>query len=257
MEPDSVVQARRLQVLAHARERVGHEGGAEQGVVGHVGQHGLVADRVIAQVAKCAKPRLVDGFLRLRVEEVPPLDRLAFQWVVGWRVELVRVFLCHGLPVHLVRLQFFRRRGIDFEVLVRQAGLLLVKGYRRIENGLAVLLGDDAARGEAPAVADGVDIEHDLLLGIAGAQEVGVHRVGQALLLQRAAGRAERLGQHLAAEDPAGFLRAVADEKVFVYLLYLKIGEQCLQVTGHGELPLVCYSAAPLRGSSPLKKMSK
>jgi hypothetical protein len=64
-----------------------------------------------------------------------------------------------------------------------------------------VLDRDHAPGREALAVADAVDLVDDRHLGIAAEQEIGVQRMRLAVL-HGAAGRDQRLADHLAAEHP-------------------------------------------------------
>ena len=79
---------------------------------------------------------------------------------------------------------------------------------------------DHPARREALAVADAIDLVEDRHPRIAGAQEIGVQGVHQAIGGDRAPGRDERLTRDLATEDadPA-LLRASAPEDVHVEFL--------------------------------------
>ena len=74
-----------------------------------------------------------------------------------------------------------------------------------MEDRLAVLDRDDAARGEAAAVADAVDLVDDRDARIAGPQEVGVQRVREPAFDGAARGH-QRLSRHLAAEDALALL---------------------------------------------------
>ena len=90
-----------------------------------------------------------------------------------------------------------------------------VEAGLQVEDRPAVLDGDDAAGGEAAAVADPVDLVEDRHRRVAGAQEVGVQRVDQAARLVDRAGRGDqRLPGHLAAEHPLAVLvgRAAAED---------------------------------------------
>jgi hypothetical protein len=86
-----------------------------------------------------------------------------------------------------------------------------------------VLDGDDAARGEALAVADAIDLVDDRHFRVARQQEVGVQRMRRTLGdVERAAGGDQRLADHLAAEHalPRHLRRAPAEQ---VHLELLEI----------------------------------
>ena len=84
-----------------------------------------------------------------------------------------------------------------------------------LKIGLAVLDGDDAAGGEAAAVADAVDLVDDRHARVAGAQEVRVQAVHRPVRRDGAAGGDERLAGDLPAEDPLQRLvRLLAAEDV-------------------------------------------
>ena len=58
------------QVAVEEGTPVRHERGAQQPVVGSVGEHGLVVERVVAQISYRANPGPADGPVRLRLEGV-------------------------------------------------------------------------------------------------------------------------------------------------------------------------------------------
>ena len=99
--------------------------------------------------------------------------------------------------------------------LVVEARLGDVEAGLQVEDRPAVLDGDDPAGGEAAPVADPVDLVQDRHRRVAGAQEVGVQRVDEAVRLVDRAGRGdERLAGDLAAEHPLAVLvgRAAAED---------------------------------------------
>jgi hypothetical protein len=102
------------------------------------------------------------------------------------------------------------------------------------EDRLPVLDRDHAARGEALAVADAVDLVDDRHLRIAADQEVRMHRMRRTAF-DGAAGRDQRLPDHLAAEHalPAILRRAPAKE-IHFELLDVEHIEHGLDGSGHG-----------------------
>ncbi len=86
---------------------------------------------------------------------------------------LGRVLQIGGLQIGLAR-QLLRRRDVGHRHLVVEAALLDLERGGHGEDRLAMLDGDDAAGGEALAVADAVDLVDDRHRGIAGAHEIGV-----------------------------------------------------------------------------------
>ena len=97
---------------------------------------------------------------------------------------------------------------------------------------------DHPPGGEAPAVANAIDLVDDRYLGVAAEQEVGVQRMRRpAVDVERAAGRDQRLADHLAAEYPlAPDLGRAAAEQVDLELLEIEDGEQVLNGGGHGGI---------------------
>ena len=82
------------------------------------------------------------------------------------------------------------------------AGFVNVEAGLQIEDGLAVLDGDNPPRGEAAAVANSVDLVQDRHQRIARAQEVGVQRVHLSTRVVDGACRGhQRLTCNLATED--------------------------------------------------------
>ena len=106
--------------------------------------------------------------------------------------------------------------------LVMQPALLVVERGGHGEDRLAVLDGDHPAGREAAAVADAVDLVDDGDCGIAGAQEIGMERMGQPPL-DGTARRDQRLADHLPAEYalPAD-LRAQAPVEVLLERLEIE-----------------------------------
>ena len=83
-----------------------------------------------------------------------------------------------------------------------------------------------AAGGEGPPVAQPFDAEGDRQVCVAGAQEVPVHGVDRPVRFHRPLRRDDRLGQHLAAEDPpARLLFGRADEDLFVGVGAVGVGK--------------------------------
>ena len=137
--------------------------------------------------------------------------------------------------------QVLGRRHVRHGVLVVEARLRLVERHAHDEHGAAVLGGRDAPRGEAAAVAHALDAVDDRPRQVAGLQEIGVQRMGDALGRHRAHGRHQRLAQRLPAEHALpGLLRAAAAKQVILQRLQVQDGEQVLD--GAGRLG-VCWSA--------------
>ena len=131
-----------------------------------------------------------------------------------------------GLELLLAR-QLLGRRHLRHGVLMVEARLRVVEGAAHDEHRPAMLDGRDAPGGEAAAVAHALDVVDDRPRRIAGQQEVGVQRVGDALRRHRAHGRHQRLAQHLAAVDPLpALLRAAAAKQVLLQRLQVQDGEQ-------------------------------
>ncbi len=102
---------------------------------------------------------------------------------------------------------------------------------------MAVLDRDHAARDEALAVADAVDLVDDGDAGVAGAQEIGVQRMRLAVGLDGARGGDQRLPDDLTAENPLPtILRAATAEEVVLERLQVEDAEQVLDGGCHGVL---------------------
>ena len=101
---------------------------------------------------------------------------------------------------------------------------------------MAMLDRHHAAGGEALAVANAVDLVDDRHLGIAGQQEVGVHRMRRSAV-DRPGGGDQRLADHLPAEHtlPAD-LRAAAAKQVDLERLKIEDGQQVLDGGRHGAV---------------------
>ena len=93
-----------------------------------------------------------------------------------------------------------------------------------------------ASRGEALAVTDAVDLVDDRHFGVAGEQEIRVQRMRRPAghVVDGAAGRDQRLANHLAAEHPlpADLGRAAA-KQVHLERLEIEDGEKVLNGGRH------------------------
>lgn len=87
--------------------------------------------------------------------------------------------------------------------LVLEAGIVILEGGDRGEDGHSRLEGLGASRGEGSAVVDAVHREGDALTCVAGTKEVAVHRMDRSDLGDRALCCDERLREHLAAVHAA------------------------------------------------------
>src|SRR6188768_2777798 len=88
-----------------------------------------------------------------------------------------------------------------------RARLAQVEAGLQVEDRPAVLDRDDAAGREALAVADAIDVVEDRHRGVAGAEEVAVQRVDEAVgFVDRSGGGDERLTGDLAAEHALAVL---------------------------------------------------
>ena len=146
-------------------------------------------------------------------------------------------------------------------LLVVEARLGAVEPGLQVEDGLAVLDGDDPPGGEAPAVADAVDLVEDRHRRVARAQEVGVQRVHQAArVVDRACRGDQRLAGHLPAEHPlAALVGRDAPEDVDLDGLEVEQGDQVVEgsrpaAASGGHRRHVDTSVARAGGSGPASR---
>jgi len=110
-----------------------------------------------------------------------------------------------------------------------------VEGALQVEDRLAVLDRNDAARRERLAVTNPVDLVEDRIVWVARAQEVGVERVDESLL-DGAPGRNERLRRDLAAEDAqSGPFEVPTSEDVHLDGLEVEESEEFGDASSHGR----------------------
>jgi hypothetical protein len=121
---------------------------------------------------------------------------------------------------------------------VREPVLGDLEAGLQVEDGLAVLDGDDAPRGERPAVADAVDLVEDGHGGVARAQEVRVQRVHHPPQLDRPRRRHEGLARHLPTEHALAVLvRRETPEDVDLDGLEVEQAAQGVDgLLGHGAI---------------------
>ncbi len=100
---------------------------------------------------------------------------------------------------------------------------------------LAVLDRENAAGGEAAAVAHALDLVDDRHRGIARPHEIGMQRMHMAIAIDGALRRDQRLRDDLAAENPlpAG-LRAAATKQIDLDLLEIERPDQLSMAVGLG-----------------------
>ena len=103
------------------------------------------------------------------------------------------------LPAELVR-----RGHLGHLDVVAESLLGAVEGRRHRKDRVTPLDGPNASGREAPAVADAVHEVDDRDRQVPGQHEVPVEGVRASVLLDGAARRDQRLGEHLTAEDPVG-----------------------------------------------------
>jgi hypothetical protein len=137
--------------------------------------------------------QIVDDLYRSRLDRTflePPLAKL------------FRDFVGH-LPAQIeLGSQLVGTRHVGHRKLVFETLLLLVKGRGEVEDDLAALSRHHPASGEAAAVADAIHLVQDLGVHRTRSQKVGVQRVDEQLLRYGSRHRRQRLGQHVAAEQP-------------------------------------------------------
>jgi hypothetical protein len=152
----------------------------------------------------------------------------------GYRV--VEAFANIGFTRELIRL-----RDVRHGHLMGEAGFVDVKRGGKRENRLAVLDRLDAARGEAAAIADALDIIDDRDFRIAGEQKIAMERMGRPTL-DGAACSDKRLPDDLPAEDtlPAD-LRTAATEEVLFEDFEIENSEKVLDGGGHGWFRLTGF----------------
>ena len=115
-----------------------------------------------------------------------------------------------------------------------EARLVVVERHHQGEDRLPVLDREHAARREALAVADAIHLVDDRHSRVAADQEIRMHRMRRAAL-DGAAGRDQRLSDHLAAEHalPA-VLGAAPAKEIHLELLEVEHIEHGLDGSGHG-----------------------
>jgi hypothetical protein len=120
-----------------------------------------------------------------------------------------------------------------------------LKGTCQVENLLAVLNGDDAARRKALAVPRPVHLVKDRHFGIAGADEVSMERMTDPVFGHRAVSGRKRLRNHLPAEHalPA-CIGAVAAEKVLLDGFKVEELNEIFCWQGHDRLSFFIVDAA-------------
>src|SRR5690242_16119783 len=120
---------------------------------------------------------------------------------------------------------------------MRQIAFLDVKRHRHREDGVTMLDCDDAARREAAAVTDAVNLVDDRHFWVAADQKIGVQGMWwpRRDVIDSAARRHQRLTKHLAAKHalPAG-LRGAAAKQIHFQRLEVEDTDQVLNGGSHG-----------------------
>ena len=238
VQPQRVVEARRHDGLLEHAAAVRRERGVEQRHVGGVGEHALVDRRLVRQLAGRADPDVETAVLDLLAEVAAVFDRAQLDRPLALVVapHRLRHQRQHALADFGFARQLVGRGDVRHLRLMGETFFVAVERHRHDEDRLAVLDRLHPPRGEALAVAHALDVVDDRNLGIAGEQEIGVQRMRRPLLdVDGAAGRDQRLADHLAAEHPLpGHLRRAPAEHVHLELFEVEDVEKGLD-GGHGR----------------------
>lgn len=98
-----------------------------------------------------------------------------------------------------------RRRHLGHRHLMSGTVLWLLERRDHGQDGDAALKGMRAPCGEGAPVSQELDVKDNGQARVSGPQEVGVHRVGGTLLVNRVARRQEGLREHLAPKHSAAW----------------------------------------------------
>src|SRR5262249_22024349 len=212
--------------------------GVEQRQVGGVSDHALMQQEIVREPAAGADPHQLARRALGRPERVVPghgagLDRSIARGPLerggGKRV-------AHLGPALLEARQRLRIGCVRHHGLVLRTLLLGLEGCGQVEDGLAVLDGDHAPRGEGPAVADAVHHVEDGRRRVSGAEEVGVQGVHHSAIDGAARGD-QRLTRHLPTEGALPIpLPAATAEDVHLELLEVEDLDEAIDGVWHAPL---------------------
>jgi len=233
-----MVEAGHLHIVAEVGNAVRQRGGTDQMEIRGIGQHRALQQRVVRGLAAEAEPDLLERRSLGRMQFVARVHRAELERAAPGQPALrffrqLRQFIRRQ---RRGRLDVLRGRHFGHAELVFEARLGDLEGNRAVEDGLAMLDGQHAARGKAVAVAQPFDLIHDRRFDIAGAQEIAVQRVRDARAIHSLLRRRQRLAQHLAAEHEAraNITALAAEQVVFEPLQAQQRGQFIGQGLGHG-----------------------
>jgi len=174
--------------------------GADQVIVGDIGQQAGMATRIVVQSVDGAEPHILSRQPRLRIAIVLGLHDVEFKGRVAARKA------AHGGWQFLLRLdqlaqirQRFGRWHVRHRQLVFNPLFRLLERSGHMEDLCAMLNGHHATAGKTAAIAAAIHLVDDGCIEIAAPQEICMQRM-HAASLYRGVGRAQCLAQHLAAE---------------------------------------------------------
>ena len=177
--------------------------GAQQAVVGRIGQQGAVQNRVVGHGGAGAQPELGVGRAGGGVQQIDRVHHAVFD---GW--QLLAAPACGqlvglGLAQRSFGLQAFGwRHGRHLPLVAETAGLGCVERGHHGEDGAALLLRHHAPGGKAAAITHPLDQVVDGLVVVARQQKIRVQGVdGRGGCAARGH---QGLAQHLAAKHAAG-----------------------------------------------------
>lgn len=229
-----MVEAGHLQARIERPPRMGHEPGAEQREIRRIGERALMHLLVaVRQRALGAEPEPLDRLDALFRRNVALYaDRTDLHWTLK-APETLHVRRRHAFHLILAR-QLFRRRNVGHVDLMGEALFRIVERDAHGKDRLAVLYGDDIARGETAPVAYPVHLENDRYFRVAAEQEIAMQRMRQPVF-DGAPRRNQRLADDLSAENalPA-ILRAETPEQVDFELLKVEEIDKAGNVFSHG-----------------------
>jgi len=171
-----VVETRRLHVWLRPTQPVRAPAGFRDVVVRDVREHALVHGQVVGHLPVRLDPGVLVGRLDLGPERVDRVDRALLEGALGvevrgearWRVSPLRLEpLAHGGQV-------LGRSHLGYGELMLHSLLFGVERNFHREDRTSVLDRAHPPRGEAPAVADPIDVVDDGYVRVPGPQKISV-----------------------------------------------------------------------------------
>ncbi len=226
-----MIETRHDDIVTDVRESVRQGGRSEQFIVGHIGEQVLVQSLIARQSIGGPNPDMIDRRQLFALPEIRGSHRAKFERpFLGEKTLYLHWHAARQVLRDLVQcLKSVRAGHIGHHGMMLKPFFGDLERRGKIKDRPAVLNRDDAAIGEAAAIARTVNLVDYGRPDVSPAQKIGVQRVSNAVIHGMLRSR-QRLTHHLTAENLwAADITAVAAENIVLDALELQQRNQVFE----------------------------